>query len=374
MAGLSKENPLKNVFNRQVIAVCAGNIKRVYPAFKEKKFINSSAAKLRDLGFLGRSLMLRDKIKEYLPESYTKAVKILIKALGPELPSPGETVWESFYLMSQCAFVSEYGKKHYGESMMALYEMTKRFTAEGDLRTFLEVDFNRTIKLMHKWTKDPSPHVRRLVSEGLRPRLPLSARIPRFQKDPEPLIELLDKLKDDKELYVRRSVANNINDIAKDNPKIAIRTLGQWNKSKSKNVKWVVRHASRSLLKKGNAELLAILGYSPKVAIKPSKIILNKKNYKVGERMEFSFFIKSHAKKKEKLMIDYVVSFVKATGRSADKVFKMRDISIESNQILEIKKGHWLKNTSGRKHYPGRHDIALQINGKRYHRASFNIV
>ncbi len=251
--------------------------------------------------------------------------------------------------------------------------MTKRFSAEGALRTFLETDYNSTMKLLHEWCNDPNPNVRRLVSEGTRPRLPLAGRIKRFQKDPIPVIELLDKLKDDSSLYVRRSVANNINDIAKDNPDITIETLKKWNKSKSKNVQWVIRHASRSLLKEGNNKVLTLLGYSPEVSISASQVMVDKSDYSIGDKMLISFSITSNENSKVKLMIDYVINYMKANGKGADKVFKMRDLVIEPNQKIEIEKAHWLRNTSGRKHFSGEHSVSLQINGVRFPRASFQI-
>ncbi|MBF0240400.1 MAG: DNA alkylation repair protein [SAR324 cluster bacterium] len=312
-------------------------------------------------------------LRKYLPDHFPQAVDILIRSLGPELSDPGKTDWDAFIVLAECAFVADYGKGHYDVSMQALYEMTKRFSAEGDLRTFLEVDYEKTMSILHAWCNDSSPHVRRLVSEGTRPRLPLAGRITRFQKNPAPVLELLEKLKDDPELYVRRSVANNINDIAKDNPDIAIETLRKWQKSGSKNVQWIVRHASRSLLKQGNTDVLEILGYSPDVRIEVSPIKLNQRQFKVGDTVELSFSIHSQEKKSRKLMIDYVVNYMKSNGKGADKVFKMRDIQIAPDATLHIEKSHRLKNTSGRKHYSGEHSISLQINGKRYPKSSFSI-
>ena len=373
MAGLSKENPLRDVFNERVIRKFAKDIQENFSGFNSSDFIDETVGRFPDLGFLDRSNHVKEMLHRYLPVDFPAAVDILIRSLGPELPDPGATTWDAFVVMAECAFISEYGKKHYDVSMKALYEMTKRFSAEGDLRTFIDVDFDKTMAVLRGWCSDPSPHVRRLVSEGTRPRLPLSGRIPRFQKDPKPVIALLDRLKDGPELYVRRSVANNINDIAKDNPDIAISTLRRWRRSKNTDVQWIVRHASRSLIKQGNADALVLLGYSPGAKIDVSPITLNKKRYRIGEKIELGFSVTSHEKDAAKLMIDYVINYMKAKASRADKVFKMRDIVIAPETSLAIKKSHWLRNTSGRTHYPGSHSISLQINGVRYPEATFVI-
>ena len=373
MAGLSKENPLKDVFNERVIRKLAQDIKENFSGFNTADFVTETVSRFPELGFLERSHHVKEMLHTFLPADFPAAADILIKSLGPELPDPGATAWDAFVVMAECALISEYGKEHYDVSMKALYEMTKRFSAEGDLRTFIEVDFDKTMTVLHSWCDDPNPHVRRLVSEGTRPRLPLSGRIPRFQKDPKPVIKLLDRLKDDQELYVRRSVANNINDIAKDNPDIAIATLRKWRKSKNDDVQWIVRHASRSLIKQGNIEALVLLGYSSDVKIDVTPVILNKKSYEVGEKIELCFSIKSQEKDSAKLMIDYVISYTKAKGSSADKVFKMRDIVVAPETSMDINKSHWLRNTSGRTHYPGPHTICLQINGIRYPGTEFII-
>ncbi len=373
MAGLSKENPLKNAFNERVIKHLAGEIKKNYKAFKADEFFNETIGKFPALGFLERSKHIMDMLYKYLPAEFTKAAEILIKSLGPELGDDEMGTFDSFVVMSQCDFISTYGKAHFDISIKALYEMTKRFSAEGDLRTFLEVDYDKSMKMLHEWCNDSNPHVRRLVSEGTRPRLPLAGRIKRFQKDPKPVIELLDKLKDDSSLYVRRSVANNINDIAKDNPEKAIETLKRWYSSKSKNVHWVVRHASRSLLKSGNEDVLSFLGYPSNSAITVTPVTIDKSNYSVGDKVLISFSISSNEKTKVKLMVDYVINYVKANSKGADKVFKMRDIVISPNQKINIEKAHWLRNTSGRRHFPGKHSVSLQINGTRYPETSFLI-
>jgi 3-methyladenine DNA glycosylase AlkC len=371
MTGLSADNKLRDVFNPKVITALGDEIKRVWPKFEKKSFLDAILPKLDDLGFIERSNRLRDTLHEFLPKEFPKAVKILVDSLGPELEESDIAAWESFPVMSETAFVSKYGKDHFDLSMQALYEMTKRFSAEGDLRTFIEIDYDRAMRILHAWCTDSSPHVRRLVSEGTRPRLPLAGRIRRFQKDPRPVIELLDKLKDDESQYVRRSVANNINDIAKDNPAIAIATLKRWSKDSKPEVQWVVRHAARSLIKQGHPETMAIFGYSAEPKVQVSKLTISPKKQKRGGVVEFSFAIRSLANKTQKLVIDFAIYYVKANGKQAPKIFKLRNLSLTPDQEMRISRKVILKNTSGRTIYPGRHEIELKINGKSYPRNWF---
>ncbi|MCI0411821.1 DNA alkylation repair protein [bacterium] len=373
MPGLSAENKLRDVFNPRIITSLADEIKKVWSGFDRKGFLNTILPKLDDLSFGKRSMLIRDALGEFLPKEFPKAMNILLKALPPELSNtdPGVTVWDAFIVWPQTAFVSKYGKDYFDLSMHALYEMTKRLSAEGDLRTFIEIDYDRAMSMVQKWCNDPNPHVRRLVSEGTRPRLPLAGRIKSFQKDPRPVIKLLEKLKDDETEYVRRSVANNINDIAKDNPDIALATLKTWSKDSKPEAQWVVRHAARTLIKQGHPEAIAMLGYSVNPKITLSELAITPKKQKRGGTIEFSFSVRSKAATSQKLVVDSVVYYRKANGKLSPKVFKLRDMILRPKSEVRISKKLVLKNTSGRTIYPGYHEIEIQINGKPYSKHSF---
>ena len=359
MAGLSQENLFRDVFSVTTITDLATRIGTVYPQFDSAGFTRDALDRLETLGFMERSQRVTDQLRVYLPDEYPEAIRILLAALGPELESPGETVWEAFIVMPQTAYVSRYGTDDFDLSMHALYEMTKRLTAEGDLRTFIERDFERAMDYLRRWVRDPSPHVRRLVSEGTRPRLPLAGRIKRFQDDPQPVIALLDQLKDDPSLYVRRSVANNINDIAKDNPEIAIRTLERWHNDGDDHVRWVVRHAARTLVKQGHPAIFAILGYEaePQVVVERLAIVPNP--IAIGAEATLQCRIRSAADHEQALVLDYVVHYVKANGVRREKVFKLRNVRLAAGASLSIEKKHRFADTSGRKHYPGVHLLEL---------------
>jgi len=361
MAGLSAENKLRDVYNMRVVKSLAKRIKKEYPYFDERGFSRYIDAELDKLGFGERATLIRNALKKYLPKDFTHSARILIDSLEPEFTSgPGEAGWYTFIVVPETEFIAEAGINHFSLSMKALYEMTKRFSSEGAIRSFIEKYPEKSLALLKKWTTDKNVHVRRLVSEGTRPRLPLAAPLRKFKKDPKPVLELLELLKDDKELYVRRSVANNLNDISKDNPKIVITTLRKWLKGANKERQWVVRHALRTLFKQGNKDALALLGFfTPKI----SHAALKLKNKKIPKEGNLYFDFTFLSEKDQKLMIDYRIHFMKANGKLAPKTFKLAIKNPKAGDMENISKKHSFKSISTRKHYTGKHKIEIMVNG-----------
>ena len=375
MAGLSQEFLFRDVFNERVVAALAQRLAEAHPELDEKAFINRAARGFEELGLAERSQQITDSLAEFLPDDFAKAVEILCAALGPELPEPGKTDWDSFIVMPQCTYVSRYGRygrDHWELSMNALHEMTRRFSAEGDLRTFIELDFPRAMAKLRQWARDPSPHVRRLVSEGTRPRLPLAGRIRRFVEDPTPVLELLELLQGDPSDYVRRSVANNLNDISKDNPEAALDVLERWNRSGSAETTGIVRHAARTLLKQGHPRALALFGYAIDPAVRV-EMSLTTPHLRIGETLELDVVLTSTGTASQHLMIDYVVYFVKASGKRLPKVFKWTQRRLDPGQRVSLSRRQHLRPTSGRPIYPGRHAVSLQINGVEHPAQDFDV-
>jgi 3-methyladenine DNA glycosylase AlkC len=364
---------VRDVFNEKIVNQLAENLARAWNRFDANGFRNSINSQLKSLTFSERNSLIRDQLWEYLPKDYPRALEIILKALPPELPNHEVTSFEGFILLPQNDFVAKYGLDHYDLSMQALYQMTKRFTAEGAIRAFLLKDSERTLAILSEWAEDENCHVRRLVSEGTRPRLPWTIQLKPFIENPRPVLALLEKLKTDPELMVRRSVANNLNDIAKDNPDLVVETLQRWSKMDDEDVQWLIRHAARTLVKQGNKDILAILGYSPKVDISVSKIKPDKPTVKLGEALHFSFEVKSTAKQTQALVIDYVIHHVKANGRLTPKVFKLTNKTLEPGQVLKISKTHPFRFITTRKYYPGRHMLEIQVNGSSYGKTSFEL-
>ncbi|MBK7871651.1 MAG: DNA alkylation repair protein [Saprospiraceae bacterium] len=356
---------LRDVFNPQVINDFAAAIKSNWSDFDEMNFKNEIIPKFPELSYGGRSNLIMEKLREFLPDDYPSAIDILLRSLMPELEIEEISGFERFIVMPQCAFVSRYGRDHYEVSIKALYEMTKRFTAEGDLRTFIELEPERTMAMLHEWSQDSNCHVRRLVSEGARPRLPLGRRLKMFIENPKPLMALLDKLVPEPTLLVRRSIANNLNDVAKDNPDIVVETLERWrHKHPSEEMEWLIKHASRTLIKMGHPGALKLLGFSDGAAVRMENFRVVRPKIKVGDYLEFSFDLISEGKQEQNLAVDFVVYFMKSNGKHASKVFKLTTKTVQPGEKIQLKKRHSFKKIGIRPYYAGEHRVAIQINGK----------
>lgn len=225
---------VRDVFNERVVDQLAADLKRAWPGFDANGFSRTINSRLKSFSFSERAALILDSLWEFLPKDYPHALKIILKSLPPELENREITNYDRFIIMPLNDYVAKYGLEHYDLSMQALYELTKRFTAEGAIRAFILSEPKKTLAILSRWAEDKNCHVRRLASEGTRPRLPWTMQLKPFINDPRPVLTLLEKLKTDPELMVRRSVANNLNDIAKDNPDLVVATLKRWTGSTTK--------------------------------------------------------------------------------------------------------------------------------------------
>lgn len=263
---IQKGMSLADLLDREAIDCLAHNISLVYPTFDGKAFQRTARNGLKPLSILQRGHHLARALREHLPECYNDAVHILVRSLTPPQTDTEDLGLGVFFYLPHVSFVATYGldPAHNGGhdpfeiSMSAQYELTRRFSAEFSIRPFLITWPERTLAQLMKWTDDPDPHVRRLCSEGTRPRLPWAIRIPAFIKDPRPVLPILEALKDDSDLYVRRSVANHIGDIVKDHPRLAFELCERWLEDATKERKWLLRHAVRHPAKKGVKAALRI--------------------------------------------------------------------------------------------------------------------
>lgn len=257
---------LADLLDREAIYCLAHNICLVHPRFDGKAFQRSALGGLKPLSILQRGHHLARALHEHLPKRYEDAVHILIQSLTPPQTATEDLGLGVFFYLPHVSFVATYGldpihndgHDPFEISMRAQYELTRRFSAEFSIRPFLIKWPERTLAQLEQWTEDPDPHVRRLCSEGTRPRLPWAIRIPAFMKDPRPVLPILEALKDDSDLYVRRSVANHVGDIAKDHPRLAFELCERWLEGATKERKWLLRHAVRHPAKKGVTAALRI--------------------------------------------------------------------------------------------------------------------
>lgn len=252
--------------------------------------------------------------------------------------------------------------------------MTKRFSAEFAIRAFLAKYPTRMLKKLQEWVLDENQHVRRLVSEGTRTRLPWAPRVTAYDDDYSVIIALLTTLRNDSELYVRRSVANHLNDLTKDRKELVLTTLESWNKKTNPRINWLTKHALRTLVKAGDVKALKILGFSGQPQIEVRNFELDQQRLMLGEQLSFSFEIESKSKNIQPLIVDYIVYFKKANGTQSPKVFKLKIVDLAVDKPLKIVKKQRFQHLSTRVLYEGAHSIALQINGQDFGKRDFELV
>lgn len=263
---IQKDQPLKFLLDLEAVECLAHNIALVHPAFDAQTFKQLALTNIAPLGIMDRAAQIAAALRATLPNKFSDAIEILLNTLTPPNAHTERLGLSVFFYLPHTRFVADYGRDachNNGEdpfesAMRAQYALTRRFTAEFSIRPFLIHDFERTLHQLTQWVTDPDPHVRRLCSEGTRPRLPWGARIPQLIIDPTPVLPILEALKNDPSLYVRRSVANHLGDIAKDHPALAFAVCERWLTDADKHLKWVIRHAVRHPAKRAHATAIAL--------------------------------------------------------------------------------------------------------------------
>jgi 3-methyladenine DNA glycosylase AlkC len=360
--------PFKNLFNKTIISGMGRHFSKACPNFDQVGFKKAAMKNLKALELKERSAQITNAMVTYLPSEFEKTAEIILASLSPEdeadINNADELSQgiEGWAVMPMVDYVGLYGHEHFDLSMTLFKEMTKRSSSEFGIRFFLLKDPERTLSVLREWTNDPNTHVRRLASEGTRPRLPWGKRLPAFIKNPAPLLTLLENLKDDKEEYVRRSVANNLNDIAKDHPDLVAKIAKNWLKGASTNRKRLVRHACRTLIKQGHQKTLKAFGYGPpSIHIDSLKLLTPKIIF--GDNLTFELCLTSTSKLPQSLIIDYAIHHKKANGNTTPKVFKWKVLKLTPLESLKAKKNHSIRKITTRAYYPGTHRLEILING-----------
>ncbi len=356
---------VRDVFNPKVVNALAQKLKTVWQPFDAAGFCEMIIPNLPPLTFSERLKLIYSGLAAHLPKDFPAAVDILLKALPSPLEKEELDGYDGFIIVPQSHYVSQHGMAHFDLSMNALYEMTKRFSVEFDIRFFIESHPEKTLAVLTVWAKDESPHVRRLVSEGTRPLLPWAKRLKDFEKNPAPALALLEHLKNDPALLVRRSVANHLNDVAKSHGDLVVATLQRWKKEHpGKEMDWLIRHATRTLIKRGHPGALALLGFQKGAEVKVENLRLASSKINLGEHLEFSFDLVSTAADSQDLVIDYVLYFMKNNGSLAPKVFKMTARKLAAGERVSLQKRHSIRPITTRVYYPGEQKLAIQVNGE----------
>ena len=354
---------LKEIFNRERLRHFARETEAVWPGFDHRRFMRLATAGLDELGIMQRMRQAAVSLHETLPADFPEALPIL-KRLAPR-------IGHSFAAITLSEYVALYGRKHFDLSLDALKFFTRFGSSEFAVRHFLVADFDRTIAVMRRWAEEDDEHVRRLASEGSRPRLPWSFQLRNLIADPSPTGTILERLKADPSLYVRKSVANHLNDIGKDHPDLLVERVSGWDRG-DRHTAWIVRHALRTLIKKGDARSLALIGATGQAKIKIEGFSVQPAKIRLGERITTRARLTSTSKVAQRLVIDYAVRYPKKNGVSR-KVFKFKETELPPDGECELAISQTVKDFTTRKHNAGFHHVELLVNGETVATSGFDL-
>ncbi len=355
--------PFKNLINDSVAQWLGDRVCEVWPAFPNDNYRESYRGNLHALELKARAQHVGDSLRSALPEDMGQTLGILLEAIRNTPEIGVDEMPNGWCMFPVNSLVANHGLDHPELSLDLLFEVTKRFTSEFGIRPFLDRYPEIAMARLRTWATDPNVHVRRLVSEGSRPRLPWAPQIKAFIADPTPILPLLEKLKDDPEEYVRRSVANSLNDICKDHPERMLDVVEAWSKDAPQARKKLIRHACRTLIKAGNPRCLAILGFPPPM-LSPVDMQLSTARLTLGEKLTIDLEISSTSSRSQKLIADYRFHWIKANGKSAPKVSKGSQITLAPGASKNVSHSFHIKPVTTRRYYPGVTLVELLINGE----------
>ena len=359
--------PLKYMYNVQFFEQLCPVLKEIIPDFEERKFIyHVFDTRWPELELKQRTRQITEALQRSLPPEYTTAVKMVV-SISNHLRKKRDSL-QSYPFIFLPDYIELHGMNHFSLSMDAIEESTKLVSAEFAIRPFIVRYPRETMKQMLIWSKHKDAAVRRLSSEGCRPRLPWSIGLPDFKADPSPILPILENLKSDPSEYVRRSVANNLNDIAKDHPEIVVDIAQKW-RGISPETDWIVRHGCRTLLKRGHTRVLDIHGFNSNAQAQ-IKSFKASQNVPVGQSLSFSFTFFNKEKKSTSFRLEYAIDYLTRSGKTSRKIFKLTE-SLVAAEGIYIQRTKSFKDCTTRKHFQGRHCLRIFANGKELARKEF---
>ena len=337
------------------------------PGFQVQSFLRHGGAGLDDLELKARVQQVAAAARGAWPGPLAQLIAAL-PLVGARKPAlSGFSVWPLLQV------IEDFGLPVWQESLAAMHALTGRWSAEFAIRPYLRADPERALAVLQRWAADPDEHVRRLVSEGTRPRLPWGEQLVLFVSEPEHTLPLLELLRADPAEYVRRSVSNHLNDIAKDHPDRVVDVLGRWQReAPGPATTWIVRHASRTLIKQGHPGALALRGFArPAVVVEAFDVGPDPLDF--GGRLQLHATLRGAAKESQRWAVDFVMHHVKANGGRTAKVFKWREVTVAPGAVVSLDKAHAIRAISTRRYYPGLHRVELQVNGQVLAGADFTL-
>ena len=373
----------KLLINPETVAHSARHLQRVWRGFDAQAFSAIALDGQEGLAFKARAERLADALQATLPADFDRACGVLEAALAPALAldAQGEPVGlqgahpeglGGWALWGAGEWVARAGQDQPERALACLREITQRFTAEFAIRPFIARSPEVVFPALARWREDPSAHVRRLVSEGSRPRLPWGLRLQALVRDPAPTLPLLRALQDDPSAYVRRSVANHLNDIAKDHPALVADWVREHRVGAAPAREALLRHASRGLIKAGHLATLAAWDLSHGLD-GGATLVVGPAQVRVGSSVRLEVSLASTATAAQTLVIDYAVHHVKANGTSSPKVFKGWKLVLAAGESRTLSKNHSLREVTTRRLYPGQHRVSLLVNGLALAEGAFDL-
>lgn len=371
--------PFKNLLNPALVERMAQHLQRVHRPFDAAGFCAQASAGMQALEMKARAMQMATALEATLPSDFGHACRVLEAALAPPWPDdrlgsddPCRHGLEGWALWPAGEFVARRGRDHVDRALQALHAITQRFTAEFAIRPLIVQAPQTVFTTLNRWASDPSAHVRRLVSEGSRPRLPWGLRLQALVQDPSPALPLLAALQDDHSAYVRRSVANHLNDIAKDHPAVVVDWVQRYRPAATPARLSLLRHASRTLVKAGHAGMLQAWGLGQSFAGEV-QLRLARTQCRLGESLPFSVMLRSTAGQAQVLVLDYAVHHVKADGSRRPKVFKGWTLTLGPGETRSLERHHALKPLTTRRYHGGTHALDLRLNGQVLAHAEFQL-
>ena len=357
------------------------HLARAGAGIKPIALVKSAGADFDDLPLMARGQRLADALVRHLPGDFAEAAPLLVASMGAAmaLDAKGEPVAagdvpSAFFYLPHSLYIAQRGLDHLDIAIGAQHALTQRFTAEFSLRPYLQQHTGATLAHLARWAQDANPHVRRAASEATRPRLPWAARLSAFVRDPRPALPLLQALRDDPSSYVRRSVANHLNDIGKDHPELLLSLAAEWGVKAPPARAALIQHALRSLVKAGHPQALALMGHAGTSALRVHSGHTEPRQAKIGQSVRLHAELHNPSKTSASALADWRVHYVKADGQRSAKVFKGSTIALAAGERGVLSKTLSLRQMSTRTHYPGTHVVELALNGQAHPVATFELL
>lgn len=364
--------PLKNIYNPVFLGKVADIGAATIKGFDKKVFLDQVfSGDWIDLELKQRIRRISTVLHQMLSGDFSKDIKQVLRFADGLHKLSGRD--DSYLYMFVPDYIEQFGIDHVDAALRAMEKVTVLSSCEYAIRPFIVIDKVRILGRMLQWATHSHPSVRRLASEGCRPRLPWGMALQDLKKDPALILPILEVLKSDQSEFVRRSVANNINDIAKDNPQVVMTLVEGW-KGKDPNTDWIVKHGCRTLLKKADQSALSLFGLSLDPGCSVEGLKTTQKSIRIGDHLHFSFRLQVVAKEAVLLRIEYVITYVKANNKESKKVFKITENTYRPGQVVDFSRRQSFADMTTRKHYSGAHTIAITVNGKQFAACAFDLV